>query len=207
MFNTIIPRCVPLLRSRAIEFLNHSTVKSSPFNQNVTKLCKSTQASGLTFFRPFTTVPGHGSPTSGKGSPAVSSAPAGASAGGAGYGYAASTRDDIDVGVYDEPPKWADFRDLPGICRVNARRNADGDLEGVYKGVTCIFPDQEVTLEWVLSTPVDVHLFEEQPYVKDCPDDDEFFHQSHEDGLDDPDNLLGQTDSRKNQQQATSKAQ
>ena len=36
-----------------------------------------------------------------------------------------------------------------------------------------IFPDLETSLEWVLTTPVDTHLFEEVPIIKECPDTDQ----------------------------------
>jgi hypothetical protein len=65
--------------------------------------------------------------------------------------------------------KWADFR--PNLVEVEVRRNSEGDLVGKWEGEECIFPEQEPTLEWVLSTPVDLHLFEEVPIVKECPDE------------------------------------
>lgn len=45
-------------------------------------------------------------------------------------------------------------------------RNEDGDLVGRFDGEDVIFPDLEPTLEWVLTTPVELHLFEEAPILK-----------------------------------------
>jgi len=69
-----------------------------------------------------------------------------------------------------EKIKWADFR--TNVVTVEATRNEEGDLEGEIGGEKVIFPEQEPTLEWVLSTPVDLHLFEESPIVKECPESD-----------------------------------
>ena len=44
------------------------------------------------------------------------------------------------------------------IRSMSAVRNEDGDLVGRFEGEDVIFPDLEPTLEWVLSTPVDMHL-------------------------------------------------
>jgi hypothetical protein len=52
------------------------------------------------------------------------------------------------------------------LQEITAKRNADGDLVGTYQGEEVIFPELETTLDFVLSTPVDVHLFEESPIVK-----------------------------------------
>ena len=49
---------------------------------------------------------------------------------------------------------------------MRAVRSDDGVLIGEYQGETVVFPDLEPTLEWLCSTPVDVHLFEESPIVK-----------------------------------------
>lgn len=55
---------------------------------------------------------------------------------------------------------WSSLRNI------QATRNDDGDLVGMFEGEMVIFPDLEPTLEWVLSTPVDLHLFEEAPIIK-----------------------------------------
>ena len=52
------------------------------------------------------------------------------------------------------------------IRNISAERNEDGDLVGRFEGEDVIFPDLEVSLEWVLTSPVDVHLFEEAPIIK-----------------------------------------
>ena len=52
------------------------------------------------------------------------------------------------------------------LRNITAERNEDGDLVGRFDGEDVIFPDLEPTLEWVLSTPVDMHLFEEAPIIK-----------------------------------------
>ena len=72
-----------------------------------------------------------------------------------------------------EPYKanWVDFR--PNLVEVKVIRNEEGDLIGQWEGEEVIFPDLETSLEWVLSTPVDTHLFEEVPIIKECPDTDQ----------------------------------
>jgi len=67
------------------------------------------------------------------------------------------------------PVQWADYR--PNLVEVEVIRNADGELEGQWDNETVVFPELEATLEWVLSTPLDEHLFEEVPIVKECPDE------------------------------------
>jgi len=49
---------------------------------------------------------------------------------------------------------------------INPERNEEGDLVGRFEGEDVIFPDLEPTLEWVLTSPVELHLFEEAPIVK-----------------------------------------
>lgn len=66
------------------------------------------------------------------------------------------------------PAEWIDFRE--NLVEVNATRDANGDLVGQWEGETVIFPDQDVSLDFVLTTPVDVHLFEETPIIKECPE-------------------------------------
>lgn len=73
-----------------------------------------------------------------------------------------------DAKVYHT--EWADFRDE--VVEVQATRNAEGDLVGTFQGEQVIFPDMENTLEWVLTTPVDLHLFDEVPFFKVAPEDD-----------------------------------
>ncbi len=68
------------------------------------------------------------------------------------------------------PAVWADFR--PDVCEIEASRNADGVLVGEVQGEKVVFPELEPTLEWVLTTPVELHLFEELPYVKLSPEED-----------------------------------
>ncbi len=47
------------------------------------------------------------------------------------------------------------------------------DEQGVtwanFYGEKVVVPPAESTLEWVLATPMDSHLFDETPVVKDCP--------------------------------------
>jgi len=87
------------------------------------------------------------------------------------YGY-----EDFDTGVplpdRPSPPiKWADFRS--NVCEVEVTRDlSDGCLYGEWEGERVIFPDMETSLDWVLSTPVETHLFEEQPIIKECPEDE-----------------------------------
>ena len=66
---------------------------------------------------------------------------------------------------------WVDYR--PDLVEVQVTRNEEGDLVGQWGGEDVIFPDLDTSLEWVLSTPVDVHLFEEVPIIKECPDDEQ----------------------------------
>jgi len=81
-------------------------------------------------------------------------------------GYTGPTRVDL-WGV-----RWHDPRP-ERIRHVQAQPNEHGDLVGQYEGEEVVFPDMEATLEWVLSTPVDLHLFEEQPIVKVYEDEGE----------------------------------
>lgn len=61
--------------------------------------------------------------------------------------------------------RWADYR--PEVLRnLTATRNAEGDMVGQFQGEEVIFPDLDSTLEWTLSSPVDLHLFEEAPIIK-----------------------------------------
>ena len=83
-----------------------------------------------------------------------------------------------DIDPYERLPdsepyqaNWVDFR--PNLVEVTVTRNEDGDLIGEWEGEEVIFPDLETSLEWVISTPVDTHLFEEVPIIKECPDDNE----------------------------------
>lgn len=69
---------------------------------------------------------------------------------------------------------WVDYRP-DNIRSMSAVRNEDGDLVGRFEGEDVIFPDLEPTLEWVLSTPVDMHLFEEAPILK-CYEEEEADH-------------------------------
>lgn len=48
-----------------------------------------------------------------------------------------------------------------------------GDWWGIIDGEEVIFPELSATIEWVLSTPVDLHLFEEPPVIKEEPEADE----------------------------------
>lgn len=76
--------------------------------------------------------------------------------------------------VEDSPPypsTWVDMR--PGeLVAVEVERNDEGDLVGTWQGEEVVFPDLENTLEWVLSTPVEAHLFEEVPIIKECPEEE-----------------------------------
>ena len=83
-----------------------------------------------------------------------------------------------DIDPYERLPdsepyqaNWVDFR--PNLVEVTVTRNEEGDLIGQWEGEEVIFPDLETSLEWVLSTPVDTHLFEEVPIIKECPDTDQ----------------------------------
>jgi hypothetical protein len=67
-----------------------------------------------------------------------------------------------------------DYR--PNLVEVEVIRNADGDMVGMWEGEEVIFPDLDTSLEWVLTTPVDTHLFEEAPIIKECPEDTEPAH-------------------------------
>jgi hypothetical protein len=55
---------------------------------------------------------------------------------------------------------------LCSLRNLHPVRNEDGDLVGRFEGEDVIFPDLEPTLEWVLTSPVELHLFEETPIVK-----------------------------------------
>ena len=63
--------------------------------------------------------------------------------------------------------EWVDYR--PNLVEVQVTRNADGDMVGQWGDEEVIFPDLDTSLDWVLSTPVDVHLFEEVPIIKVNP--------------------------------------
>ena len=80
--------------------------------------------------------------------------------------------------------EWVDFR--TDLVEVQVTRNEEGDLEGKWGGEDVIFPDLDTSLEWVLSTPLDVHLFEEQPIIKECPEDDPVLAMAHEMGVKPP---------------------
>ena len=67
-----------------------------------------------------------------------------------------------------------DYR--PNLVEVEVIRNAEGDMVGMWEGEEVIFPDLDTSLEWVLSTPVETHLFEEAPIIKECPEDTEPAH-------------------------------
>ena len=106
-----------------------------------------------------TTVQSH---SSGAGETAKNSHPSGAAS-------------HADVDPYERLPdsepyqaNWVDFR--PNLVEVTVTRNEEGDLVGEWEGEEVIFPDLETSLEWVLTTPVDTHLFEEVPIIKECPD-------------------------------------
>lgn len=72
---------------------------------------------------------------------------------------------DLPMRTDENGVQWADFR--PENLRNAAPvRNEDGDLVGRFDGEDVIFPDLEPTLEWVLTTPVELHLFEEAPILK-----------------------------------------
>ena len=64
---------------------------------------------------------------------------------------------------------WVDYR--PNLVEVHVKRNEEGDMVGQWGGEEVIFPDLDTSLEWVLSSPVDVHLFEEVPIIKECPEE------------------------------------
>jgi hypothetical protein len=70
----------------------------------------------------------------------------------------------------DPPHHVAHSEFKTNVVSIECVRNEEGDLEGVINGEPVIFPEQEPTIEWVLSTPVDLHLFDEVPIVKECPE-------------------------------------
>ena len=82
---------------------------------------------------------------------------------------ASSPTDERLVDAEPLQANWVDYR--PNLVEVKVRRNAEGDMVGQWGGEEVIFPDLDTSLDWVLSTPVDVHLFEEVPIIKECPDE------------------------------------
>lgn len=59
------------------------------------------------------------------------------------------------------------------IKEIEVRQDSHGDWVGKVDGEEVIFPEQAATIEWVLSTPVDLHLFEETPVIKEEPEADD----------------------------------
>jgi len=72
---------------------------------------------------------------------------------------------DLPMRVDENGVSWADYRP-ENLRNLTPVRNEDGDLVGRFEGEDVIFPDLEPTLEWVLTSPVELHLFEEAPIVK-----------------------------------------
>ena len=59
------------------------------------------------------------------------------------------------------------------IKEIDVRQDSHGDWVGTINGEEVIFPEQAATIEWVLSTPVELHLFEETPVIKEEPEKDD----------------------------------
>lgn len=70
--------------------------------------------------------------------------------------------------------RWSDTR--PQFLRDLESKlveDENGELVGEVEGVQVVVPIADDTLEWILSTPVDTHLFEEQPIIKLLPSESE----------------------------------
>lgn len=67
-----------------------------------------------------------------------------------------------------------DMTTRPGFTALPVYYRDDGiaavEVQGENGPEEIIIPDAEETIEWILSSPVDLHLFTETPIIKSCPE-------------------------------------